>query len=281
MRLLLTALLTVSTSFGSTLLEPSVNVRFGGSGYPEPGGGHNLGGPTGTSFVSDSRASQPADIIDYELSGFASFGTLGASSKSWGALPSGQSRIRHTTSFFWDRVLLTVPGGAEATYRWQPTVRLTGFIDWTGLPVSSFSPAGSEIAQTIRVEGQTVNTHYPHQVDLVTEGIHDELLVLPEIVVPANEYFNYRLLLVAYSQVGTTATAQVTSSEATFGQTLDVVGLSVKDSGGNSVAFQVQADSGAVYDASGINAIPEPSSIALVLGGATLAILRRRAATAP
>ena len=131
------------------------------------------------------------------------------------------------------------------------------------------------------MEGQTVNTHYPHQVDLVTEGAHDELLVLPEIVVPANEYFNYRLLLVAYSQVGTTATAQVTSAEATFGQTLDVVGLSVKDSGGNAVAFQVQADSGAIYDATGIHAVPEPSSIALVLGGAALVFVKRRATTIP
>lgn len=275
--LALLAAVTAAASFGSTLVAPSVEIRFGGSGtVGEPGGGHNVGSASGSTYLSETRLSQAGDAANYELSATASFGTLKASAKQWGLLPANTNRSRNTTTWFMDRLLLTVPGATEATYRWQPTVRLTGSIDWTSSGDDPTPPAGAELAQSIRTEGQTGLTHYPHLIDILVEGTHDQLVTLPEIVVPVGEYFNYRLLLVTFAQLRNDGDYQLTSAEADFAHTLQVVGLSVKDSIGNAVAFQVQADSGAVYDTNGINSVPEPSSFVLLVAG--LAALGLRAA---
>lgn len=232
-----------------------------------------MGSASGSTYVSETRLSQAGDAANYELSAIASFGTLKAFSKQWGLLPAGTNRVRNTTTWFMDRLLLTIPGATETTYRWQPTVRLTGTIGWTSSGDDPNSPAGVELAQSIRTEGQTGLTHYPHLVDLVVEGTHDQLVTLPEIVVPVGEYFNYRLLLATFARLQNSGGYQLTAAEADFARTLEVVGLSVKDSSGNAVAFQIQADSGATYDSNGINAVPEPSSLLLVgVGVATLAL---------
>jgi hypothetical protein len=268
-------LATATAALGSTLTAPYVEVRFGGSGFPEPGGGHNLGGLTHSSSVTDSRVSQSGDVANYNLSASASFGMLKASSKQWGTMPANTSRVRNAAALFWDRLMLTVPGGTETTYRWQPAVRLTGSIDWTG---TGSTPAGAEVAQSVRAEGQTGFTHHPHLVDLLSEGTYDEEFLLPEIVVPANEYFNYRLIFIAFSRLENANGNLVTAAEADFMNTLEVTGLAVKDSAGNAVSFNVQADSGAVYSTSGINSVPEPSSVCLVAAGAVLMLLRRSTA---
>ena len=134
-------------------------------------------------------------------------------------------------------------------------------------------PAGAEVAQSVRVEGQTGFTHYPHLLDILVQGTHDQVFALPEIVVPVGEYFNYRLFFGTYSRLQNTPGYELTEAEADFASTLEVVGLAVKDSNGNSVSYQIQADSGAVYGANGINAVPEPASMWLM--AAALALLTR------
>jgi hypothetical protein len=206
------------------------------------------------------------------LSASASFGALKASSKQWGTMPANTSRARNSAAFFWDRLMLTVPGGTETTYRWQPTVRLTGSIDWTG---TGTIPALAEVAQSVRTEGQTGFSHYPHLLDLLSKGTYDEEYLLPEINVPANEYFNYRLFFGTYTRLENANGNLLTEAEADFDSTLEVTGLVLKDGAGNVVPFQVQADSGAVYSISGISSVPEPSSVTLIAGGAVLLLLRR------
>ena len=137
--------------------------------------------------------------------------------------------------------------------------------------------AVAEVAQSVRTEGQTGFTHYPHQIDLLEKGTYDNVYLLPEITVPANEWFNYRLLLVAQTRLRNRDDVQITSSKADFLSTLEVVGLIIKDSAGNPVDFRIDAASGALYTANGINAVPEPASMALVgIAGAVMFLMRRR-----
>lgn len=269
-------LATSAASFGSTLTDPYVEVRFGGSGHPDAMG-HILGGSTGESYVSDSRSSAPGAQGTFRLAAAAGFGTLKASSEQSVLMPLGTNRARNAVAFFWDRLTLSVPGASQTTYSWQPAVRLSGVIDWTSSGTPGVDPAGVEVAQSVRVEGQTGFAHHPHLIDLTAEGAYDNVYVLPEISVPANEWFNYRLLLAAFSRVQNTSELQITAAEADFYSTLEVVGLTVKDSAGNSVPFQVQAASGALYSSDGITSVPEPASIALVsVAGAVLLLVRRR-----
>jgi hypothetical protein len=178
-----------------------VEVRFGGSGLPDPDIGHVLGGSVGPTYVIDSRSPGAGVKGNYHLSAAAGFGILRASSQQSGLLPTETSRVRNAAAFFWDRLLLTVPNSTETTYSWQPTIRLSGVIDWTASGSPGTAPAGTEVAQSVRVEGQTGFTHYPHQVDLLAEGRYLDTYVLPGVTVPANEWFNYRLLLVAFSRL--------------------------------------------------------------------------------
>lgn len=273
----LVLLATAATTLGSTLTGPSVEVRFGGSGHPDPVFGHVLGGSSGQNYISDSRTSDARADVPFRLSAAAGFGVLKASSEQSGLLPSGTGRTRNATAFFWDRLLLTVPGASQTTYAWQPTVRLSGMIDWTLSGTLDTDPAGVEVAQSVRTEGQTGFTHHPHLIDLSAKGAYNDLYALPAITVPANEWFNYRLLLAAFSRVQNRDGLQITSAEADFFSTLEVVGLSIKDSSGNLVPFEIQSASGALYSSEGITAVPEPASVALVsIAGAVLLLARRK-----
>ena len=137
-------------------------------------------------------------------------------------------------------------------------------------------PAAAEVAQSVRFEGQTDFTHYPHQVDIVEEGTYDNVFTLDPIAVPVNEWFNYRMVLPAVSRIANTNTALITESEADFASTLNVVGISITDQAGNPVDFTILADSGARYTSSGIVApVPEPSTVAFLSAGLAVLGLRR------
>lgn len=110
------------------------------------------------------------------------------------------------------------------------------------------------------------------------KGVFDQVIELDEIVVPANEDFNYRLLIATVTKIrhASDGSVKVTSATADFAHTLEVIGLSVKDSAGNNIAFDVTSGSGALYSTSGITAVPEPSTLLLIAGSLLGSALFRR-----
>jgi hypothetical protein len=66
------------------------------------------------------------------------------------------------------------------------------------------------------------------------------------------------------------------SSTLDFSHSLVFNNFAVLNSSGNSIAFDIDAESGLVYSGSGIAAVPEPSTSALMVGGAFVLWMTRR-----
>ncbi|MBC7925689.1 MAG: hypothetical protein H7039_08535 [Bryobacteraceae bacterium] len=268
---------------GATVTAPFVEVLFGGSGtIPRPSG---LNGDTDSSFAFASYESGLGVASAYDLSAFASFGQLGVRSRQSGSLSPGNSLSLNSFATLVDRIVVTSPNSAATSYRWKPTVRITGQFDWTvsagslqGLDPAAFWPVVLAVAQYTRVEGQMNFTRVSLPDIFPARGAFDQTVVLPEIVVPANEIFNYRLLLGTVSRLRTSpdSSFQINYALSDLSNTLEVTGLSVLDESGQDLPFRVLSDSGTIYTTAGITAAPEPGTIVTALSALGLVVLARK-----
>jgi hypothetical protein len=262
--------IAVAACFGGTVTDPYVRVSFGGSGdIPIP----PLAGMQDPLFASLAYESLPGEFPAYSQSANASFGSLGAMSTQSGTLASGQARARNSFASMVDRLTITSPDSNEATFLWQPTIQLTGEIDWT-VTAGTIDPAnaaftwpvGIAVAQYVRREGETSFTRYSLPDIWPDKGTLNQTIVLDAIPVPANEAFNYQILLAVVSRIRNTNGLVISYSTIDLSQTLKVVGLTVRDSNGE-IGFNVEAGSGASYSTNGISEVPEPASAIVTLLG--------------
>jgi hypothetical protein len=184
---------------------------------------------------------------------------------------------------FVDQLFISSPGSLSTTYRWTPTIHLAGTPSWTenmASPDTALWVIGLASAQGVKTASDTKYT-YTSTPDIYpgNGGPIDLLVTLPEIDVPANEWFNYRFSFLVNARVFTSGNYSVSASQGDFLGTLRFVGLDIKDMAGNSLPFNIQSASGSAYTADGIAAIPEPSTTGLAGVGMLLLALnaaRRR-----
>lgn len=253
-------LLASSVPAAAALLDPYVQIRFAKSGNSP--GPTDLGTETDPSFITNYR--QSSVLPSYRLEAAASFGSLGASSSQSGTLASGQGRGMNAFGILVDSLTITSPN-PEATYRWAAKIRLTGVVDWThtGTLTNLNWPVGIAVAQYTKLPDETDFTRYSLPDILPEKGVFDQEIELPEMVVPANQPFNYALILAANTRLGDSGDRTVTASSADFLNTLRVTGLTLKDSTGAPIDFQIQSGSGALYTENGIQVVPEPGTVTL------------------
>lgn len=276
--LVMALVIVVVACSGGTVTDPYVEAFFAGSGnlaFVSPR-------EQDPSFVSISSSSLPGAFPEFAQSASASFSKLGAMSMQSGELAVGQAQARNSFATMVDRLTVTSPDSNEATFLWQPTIQLTGEIDWT-VAAGALNPAtaattwpvGIAVAQYVRREGETLFTRYSLPDIFPDKGTLNQTIVLDAIPVPANEAFNYSILLAVVSRIRNTNGLVISYSMIDLSQTLKVVGLTVRDSHGE-IGFDVEAGSGASYSANGISEAPEPASaIATLLGLAGMVALAR------
>ncbi len=277
--LVIMLVIAVAACSGGTITDPYVQISFGGSGdIPIP----PLAGMQDPLFASLAYESLPGEFPAFSQSASASYGTLGVMSTQSGELAVGQARARNSFASMVDRLTVTSAESEETTFLWQPTIQLTGEIDWTvtsgaldpANPVFTW-PVGIAVAQYVRREGETGFTRYSEPDLFPDMGILNQTIELSAIPVPANEAFNYRLLVAVVSRIRNTGGLVVTYSMIDLSQTLKVVGLTVRDSEGE-IQFDVEAGSGASYSTAGISAVPEPgTSMATLIGLAGMLVMMR------
>lgn len=117
-----------------------------------------------------------------------------------------------------------------------------------------YAPVTIAVAQYTKTTDQSDFVRYSLPDIYPQKGAFDQYITLPAIPVPANTYFNYRLLFASTTLLATSPDSayQVTYSLGDFSHTLAVSGLSVRDSTGNSLSFSVTAASGANYSANAL-----------------------------
>lgn len=273
-------LIAGAACFGGTVTDPYVEAFFAGSG--------NVGFVSpreqDPSFVSISSSSLAGAFPEFAQSASASFSTLGAMSTQSGVLAAGQAQARNSFAIMVDRLTVSSEDSEDTTFLWQPTIQLTGEIDWTVAagtldPAAAATtwPVGIAVAQYVRREGQANFTRYSLPDIWPDKGTLNQTIVLDAIPVPTNEAFNYSILLAVVSRIRNTNGLVISYSMIDLSQTLKVVGLTVRDSNGE-IGFNVEAGSGAIYSTNGISEVPEPASAIITLLGLAgmVAIVRAR-----
>lgn len=278
---LLLAAATVGAGVGEAgLVAPYVETSFTAFGNALPVGANIYG--LNTQAVTSTSALSPTTVSTITFSGAANatYGQLGASSQvnTSGPLPAGHSLTLLAIADFADRLIVSSPGSLAATYRWTPTIRITGIAGWTatGTPGPfSVAIASAQYVRTAAVD-TWVRTSSP---DLFpVPGPVDILVTLPEVEVPANEEFNYQMRLIINARVLTSGGYSVTDAFGQFLSTLRVTGLALQDATGAPLPFTVSSVSGASYTAAGISApVPEPGTAGLIgVAGLVIALARIR-----
>ena len=267
---LFVALLLSSLGFSGPLDVANVNVSFVVNQTFTPAFGV-VSDPT---YATNQVQAAVSDPYQYSGLAWASYGALGASSSFLDTHVPTPSHGLLSIARFVDQLYLTVPGSLSTTYRWTPTIRLQGIANWTEnmpTPVNAPFAVGVATSQGVKTASSSgyVSTSSPDVYPGNGSSL-DLTFALPAIIVPANEWFNYRFTFIVNGRVFNDSGYQVSAASGGFGDTLHVVGLSVTDQNGIAQAFNVASASGASYTSNGITPIPEPASMGLAAAGLLL-----------
>lgn len=273
----LTVLLSIpflSAVASAALLDPFVEVRFAKSG--------TLPGPNNLGMYQDptsvQRAVLSATAPAYVLGARSSFDNFGAYSEQDGAVAPGQARGMNAFAIMVDKLFIS-SASTDATYRWKAKVRVDGTSSWTstGNVTANLWPVGFAMAQYTMRETETSFKRYSLPDVNLPQGTYDQEIDLPEVVVPANEWFNYSFLFAVNTRIYNLSGVSVSAAKGDFLNTVVFTQLQLTDSLGNPIDFKIESASGARYSASGIQVVPEPASFALAIAGLlAVSVLRRR-----
>lgn len=269
------ALFLPVTALAAPLDPPNVGVYFIVNGTLTP----SFGIVNDPVYASNSVASTSGDPYTYAGSAWSTYGAVGASSSFSDAnTPIPPHGLLSVTTFV-DQLYITSSESSSASYRWTPLVHLTGQASWTEngtVPSSPPWPVAVASAQGVKTSSST-NYVFKSSPD-VNPGngdLIDMLFELPEVIVPANEWFNYRFSFLINARVLQQGGYSVSAANGNFMGTMRVVGLDVKDLSGTPLSFTVRSASGSSYTANGITAIPEPSTLGLSGAGFLLLVWSR------